>query len=50
MLSITVEQYDYQTLTKSYMDIFNSQKFAQFLNTTQTGFAHSSSELNLVFL
>ena len=50
MLSITVEQYDYQTLTKSYMDIFNSQKFAQFLNTTQTGFAHSSSGIEFSVL
>lgn len=43
MLSIILEQYDYKALTKSYMDIFNSKKFAQFLNTTQTGYAHSSS-------
>ncbi|KAL6452027.1 RSN1 Uncharacterized protein RSN1 [Candida maltosa Xu316] len=43
MSSITSDHYDYKALTRSYMEIFNSQKFAQFLNTTQSGFAHSTA-------
>ncbi|EGW35496.1 uncharacterized protein SPAPADRAFT_146813 [Spathaspora passalidarum NRRL Y-27907] len=38
--------YDYSALTKTYMSIFNSQRFSQFLNTTQTGSAHSSSGID----
>ncbi|KAG7665999.1 SPO75 [[Candida] subhashii] len=40
------EQYDYGALTRSYMGIFNSQRFSRFLNTTQTGAAHSASGLD----
>ncbi|KAK6205121.1 uncharacterized protein RJT21DRAFT_132223 [Scheffersomyces amazonensis] len=41
---------NYTELTKSYMGVLYSPKFAQFLNTTQTGYAHSSSgtEINLL--
>lgn len=44
MLTIfPTDDVDYTELTKSYMAIFDTQAFYQFLNTTQTGVAHSSS-------
>ncbi|KAI5965613.1 SPO75 [Candida pseudojiufengensis] len=46
MSSIDTQQNDYKALTKIYMDYFNSEKFAKFLNTTQTGYAHSSSGID----
>ncbi|KAK6465668.1 hypothetical protein DFJ63DRAFT_333086 [Scheffersomyces coipomensis] len=41
---------NYTELTKNYMGVLYSSKFAEFLNTTQTGYAHSSSgiEFNLL--
>lgn len=44
------EVYDYSELTDSYMDFFNTQGFYQFLNTTQTGSAHTSSGTELSLL
>lgn len=44
MLSLlSAEDYDYGELTSSYMSAFNTHYFSQFLNTTQTGYAHTSS-------
>lgn len=42
--------YDYTALTDSYMGVFNTQSFYQFLNTTQTGYAHTSSGTELGYL
>ncbi|KAG7191992.1 uncharacterized protein KQ657_002599 [Scheffersomyces spartinae] len=41
----SVDEYDndYSALTKSYMGIFDNGMFESVLNTTQTGYAHSSS-------
>lgn len=39
--------YDYAALTKSYMGIFDNAAFESLLNTTQTGYAHSSSGTTL---
>lgn len=48
MLTILeVDDYDYGELARSYMDVFNTQSFHQFLNTTQTGYAHSASGTEL---
>lgn len=47
---IPTEDVDYTELTRSYMAIFDSQAFYQFLNTTQTGVAHSSSGTELSLL
>ena len=46
MLSIDIQQNDYKTLTQTYMEFFNSKQFANFLNTTQTGSAHSTSGID----
>ncbi|KAK6454997.1 uncharacterized protein RJT20DRAFT_97774 [Scheffersomyces xylosifermentans] len=46
----TEDSYDYSALTSSYMGIFYSQKFEQFLKTTQTGYAHSTSGIEFSFL
>ncbi|KAI5966126.1 SPO75 [Candida margitis] len=46
MSSIDIQQNDYKTLTQTYMEFFNSKQFANFLNTTQTGSAHSSSGID----
>lgn len=44
MLTLTsAESYNYEELTHSYMSILNTQFYSQFLNTTQTGYAHTSS-------
>lgn len=42
MLSLDDHPHDYKALTKTYMEIFSSSKFTNLLNTTQTGYAHSS--------
>ncbi|CAH2353897.1 sporulation-specific protein 75 [[Candida] railenensis] len=42
--------YNYTELTRSYMGIFYSDRFAKFLNTTQTGHAHSSSGMQFSIL
>lgn len=46
MLSIDIQQNDYKTLTQTYMGFFNSKQFTNFLNTTQTGSAHSTSGID----
>ena len=46
MLSIDIQQNDYKTLTQTYMEFFNSKQFATFLNTTQTGSAHTASGID----
>lgn len=50
LVILDVTDYDYTQLTESYMGIFNTQAFYQFLNTTQTGYAHSSSGTEFSFL
>ncbi|CAK9441291.1 uncharacterized protein LODBEIA_P51600 [Lodderomyces beijingensis] len=42
MSSFDNQHYEYRKLTRTYMDFFYSDKFTKFLNTTQTGSAHSS--------
>ncbi|ABN66090.2 predicted protein [Scheffersomyces stipitis CBS 6054] len=46
----TEEDYDYSDLTNSYMGIFNTKAFERFLSTTQTGYAHTSSGIDLNLL
>ena len=41
---------DYNRLTNTYMGIFHTQKFAEFLNTSQVGYAHSASGLEFSLL
>lgn len=44
------EHYNYNELVASYLDFFSSKGFENFLNTTQTGYAHSSSGTDLSLL
>lgn len=41
---------NYADLTKSYMNFFYTKEFSQFLNTTQTGYAHSSRGIKFTVL
>lgn len=41
---------NYSELTRTYMGIFYSQSFDGFLNTTQTGYAHTSAGIELSLL
>lgn len=51
MLTIILpDESDYSELTRTYMGIFYSQKFDGFLNTTQTGYAHTSAGIELSLL
>lgn len=47
---VSAEDFDYSELTRTYMGIFYSQKFDEFLNTSQTGFAHTSAGIELSLL
>lgn len=49
-MSYPLSNYDYYELTKSYMGIFYSRTFSEFLNTTQTGAAHYSSGMEFSIL
>ncbi|ODV78127.1 DUF221-domain-containing protein [Suhomyces tanzawaensis NRRL Y-17324] len=43
MLTIETDHFDYNELTKVYLGGLHLSRLDQFLNTSQTGFAHSSS-------
>ncbi|CUM62945.1 uncharacterized protein PRCAT00000505001 [Priceomyces carsonii] len=51
MLTIlSLDGNDFNELTRSYMGFFHSPEFEQFLNTTQTGYAHESAGIEFSLL